>query len=312
METTDENPRQALIGTVLVALGAVGFSTKSVLVKIAYAQSAQVDAITLLTLRMLIALPFFLAVALWERGSQDRPRERRDWLGLLLLGFVGYYLASLLDFMGLEHIAAGLGRMILFLYPTLVVLLTALVYRRSIAKPRRWALALSYAGIVLVFGANTQTTSSNVTLGCMLTFGSAVAYAVYLTGSGHLIPRFGSTRFTAYSMSAACLFTVLHFLAAKPVQQLAVSMKVLLLATTLALVSTVAPAFLMNAGIRRIGAAHAAIVGTVGPVSTLVMAYLLLGEKQGPVQVVGSVMVLGGVALVSITGRVDRHAERSG
>jgi drug/metabolite transporter (DMT)-like permease len=295
------NTQHVLIGSSLILLGAIGFSAKSVLIKLAYADSIQVDAITLMTLRMSLALPFFLAAAFWKGNSTYPPNQKSDWIGLLVLGILGYYLASLLDFKGLEYISAGLERLILFLYPTLVVLLTALLYRQPIGKSQQWALILSYAGIILVYGASPQAISSDIVLGSLLVFGSAIAFAFYLTGSGHLIPRFGSMRFTAYSMSVACVVTILHFIATKPIQQLAVSMKVFALAIALALISTVAPAFLMNAGIRRIGAAHAAIIATVGPVSTLVLAYLLLGETQGPLQIVGSAIVLGGVALVSLS-----------
>ncbi|MEJ2619701.1 MAG: DMT family transporter [Candidatus Thiodiazotropha sp.] len=306
MDTSYNSSQQALIGTSLIILGAIGFSAKSVLIKLAYADSAQVDAITLMTLRMLLALPFFVAVALWRGESKNPPSQKRDWMGLLLLGILGYYLASLLDFKGLEYISAGLERLVLFLYPTLVVFMSALLYRRPIGKPQRWALLLSYAGIVLVYGANPQLVTSDIVLGSLLVFGSAVAFAFYLTGSGHLIPRFGSKRFTAYSMSVACVVTILHFLATRPIQQLAVSEEVFGLAIALALISTVAPAFLVNAGIRRIGASHAAIIGTIGPVSTLVLAYFLLGETQGPLQIAGSAMVLGGVALVSLTKQKEK------
>jgi drug/metabolite transporter (DMT)-like permease len=215
---------------------------------------------------------------------------------------------SLLDFKGLEYISAELERLILFLYPTIVVFLTALLYRRPISRLQRWALVLSYAGILLVYGNNPHAESPDITLGAILVFGSAVVFAFFMTGSGHFIPRFGSKRFTAYSMSVACFATIIHFLASKPIDQLAVSNKVFGLAVILALVSTVAPAFLMSAGIRRIGADHASIIGTVGPVATLVMAYLLLDETLDLPQIIGSTMVLGGVLLVSFakrTGQLD-------
>jgi drug/metabolite transporter (DMT)-like permease len=284
-------------------LGAIGFSAKSILIKLAYADSPQMDAITLMTLRMLIALPFFLAVALWSREPEAQKRRMGDWMALILLGVMGYYLASFLDFKGLEYISAGLERLILFLYPTVVVFLTAMLYRRPIHGAQRWALVLSYAGIVLVYGNAPHADSPNITLGALLVFASAVVFALFMTGSGHLIPRFGSKRFTAYSMSMACVATTIHFLSSKSIDQLAVSTKVFGLALTLALVCTVAPAFLMNAGIRRIGAARAAIICTVGPVATLAMAYLLLDETLDRPQIIGSMMVLGGVMLISLIKR---------
>jgi drug/metabolite transporter (DMT)-like permease len=310
METPPYYPRQVLTGSALIVLGTIGFSAKSILIKLAYAETAQVDAITLLTLRMLLALPFFLAIALWSRKPKSQERQPGDWLALLALGITGYYLASFLDFKGLEYISAGLERMILFLYPTLVVLFTALLYRRPIGRAQRWALLLSYCGIIMVYATHPQADSPDITLGALLVFGSAITFAVYMTGSGHYIPRFGSKRFTAYSMSIACLVTIVHFLLSKPMGQLVVSVEVFHLALALALISTVAPAFLINAGIQRIGADHAAIIGSVGPVSTLILAYLLLNEMLRPVQIIGTILVLLGVVLVSLAKQGMPHTNR--
>ena len=307
MGPTIEESREALTGGALIALGAIAFSAKAILIKLAYADSTQIDAITLMTLRMLIALPFFLLAAVWGGGPGDQTRATRDWVALLTLGIVGYYLAALLDFKGLEYIPAGLERLILFLYPTIVVLMTALLYRRPVSRPQRWALVLSYAGILLVYAEHPHAASANLTLGATLVFGSALAFAIFLTGSGHLIPRFGSRRFTAFSMATACAATVVHFVATRPpqqaIEQLAVSSRMFALSTALALVCTVAPAFLMNAGIRRIGADRAAIIASIGPVATLGLAYAVLHETLDPSQIAGSVMVLGGVLLVSLSRR---------
>jgi len=303
MDNANHSQPQALLGSALILLGAIGFSSKSILIKLAYADSAQVDAITLMTLRMLFALPFFLAVALWRGKVAEAERRRSDWVALLLLGVTGYYLASFLDFKGLEHIPAGLERLILFLYPTFVVVLTALIHRRAIGRIQQLALLLSYAGIGLVYGSQPLSGSPDLALGALLVLGSAVAFAVYMTASGHYIPRFGSRRFTAYSMSVACAVTITHFLLTRPLARLAVSPDILWLAVGLALISTVLPAFLMNAGIRRIGADRAAIIGTVGPVSTLVLAYLVLDEAMALPRILGAALVLSGVLLVSLTKR---------
>jgi len=304
VSATPDRGRQALIGSILILLGAIGFSAKSILIKLAYGDSTPVDAVTLMTLRMLMALPFFLLVALWSGPPKDRVQRPKDWAALVILGVMGYYLASLLDFLGLQYISAGMERLILFLYPTMVVILTALLYRRPIARPQRWALLLCYAGILLVFGKDPQAGSADLGLGALLVFGSALTFAVYLTGSGHYIPRFGSRRYTAYSMSVACLATIGHFLTVQPVERVLftrwVSPRVLALAASMALISTVAPAFLMNAGIARIGAARASIIGSIGPVVTLAMAYLFLGETLLPVQMIGCAMVLVGVLLVTL------------
>jgi drug/metabolite transporter (DMT)-like permease len=303
METLNLGSRQALIGSAYVVLAAIGFSSKSILIKLAYADSPQIDAITLMTLRMMLALPFFMVVALWSRGSKPSQCRAWDWIALTLLGVMGYYLASLLDFIGLEYITAGFERLILFLYPTIVVILTAIIERKPVSRPQGRALILSYAGILLVFGTGPQTESPDIALGAVMVFGSAVVFALFMTGSGHLIPRFGSKRFTAYSMSIACFATGIHFTASKPIGQLVVSTEVFGLALMLALFSTVAPAFLMNAGIHRIGAGQASIISAVGPVATLAMAYMLLDESLGAIQIIGVAMVLGGVLLVSFAKR---------
>lgn len=201
MEATNPDTRQAFIGSAFIVLAAIGFSSKSILIKLAYADSAQIDAITLMTLRMMLALPFFLAVALWSRVPETSKRHRTDWVALILLGVMGYYLASLLDFTGLQYISAGLERLILFLYPTIVVLLTALLYRKPINRYQGLALLLSYLGILLVFASNQEIESPDILLGAMLVFVSAVVFALFMTGSGHFIARFGARRFTAYSMS---------------------------------------------------------------------------------------------------------------
>ncbi len=298
---TSNSARQRLLGSLLILLGAIGFSAKSIFIKLAYANSAQIDAITLMTLRMLFALPFFLGVAFWHGRTRPATHSRQDWTVLLLLGFMGYYLASLLDFKGLEYISAGLERLILFLYPTFVVLLTALLHKRPVGSIQRMALILSYAGIGLVFGAQSMTETPNMALGASLVFGSALAFAIYMTASGHYIPRFGSRRFTAYSMTVACGITIAHFLASNSLERLMVPPDIMVMAIALALFSTVLPAFLMNAGIQRTGADHAAIIGTAGPVSTLLLAWLILDESMTLAQSFGAALVLCGVLLVSLT-----------
>lgn len=300
MDITRHPARPALAGGVLIVLAAIGFSAKAVLIKLAYAETPEPDAITLLTLRMLLALPFFVVVAFRARIRDEGVQAARDWGAVALLGVMGYYLASYLDFAGLQYVSAGMERMILFLYPTFVVLFTALLYRRPVGSEQIGALLLGYSGIALVYGGTSQALSPTTVFGALLILGSAVVFALFMTGSGHFIPRLGSTRFTAYAMTAACVATGIHFALSRPLERLLVSTEVLGLAFILALVSTVAPAFLMSAGIRRIGAGRAAVIGTVGPVATLILAYGLLGETLAPTQMVGSALVLAGVLLVAL------------
>jgi len=300
-----QNNRQAIIGCLFVLLGAFGFSAKAVLIKLAYDYSHQLDVITLMVLRMAISLPFFLAVALWPVNNSAKAEEtqrlnRQDWLMIFGLGILGYYIASYLDFAGLQYISAGLERLILFLYPTFVVLFTAALQRRAINRHQALALALSYAGMILVFADNrAEMASSGLLLGSALVLASAIAFAFFLMGSGMMVKRIGSTRFTAYSMTVACLATGLHFVIQHGVKLLNLPADVYWLALIMAIFSTVLPAFLMNAGIRRIGAGSASIISSIGPIGTLALAFLLLNETLTAAQLAGTALVLIGVYVVS-------------
>ena len=250
------------MGTVCVVLAAIGFSAKAVIVKLAYAYP--VDAATLLALRMLFSAPFFVLMALWSaRGAAAAALTRRDWLVVALLGFVGYYLASYLDFLGLQYISAGLERLILILYPTVVVLLSAWLLKKPVHRRHIAALALSYGGIALVFteylGFGEQT--SDLVLGGLLVFASGVVYAFYLIGTGEVIGKLGAARFTSYAMLVACAVALLQFTVAHDLSDLALPHEVYWLSLLMAVISTVIPAWLMSEGIRRTGASHAALVG---------------------------------------------------
>ncbi|MGZ5586810.1 MAG: DMT family transporter [Methylobacter sp.] len=300
-----QNNRQAIFGYLFVLLGAFGFSAKAVLVKLAYSYSHELDVITLMVLRMAISLPFFLAVALWSANDSARTNDMQrlsgqDWLMIFGLGLLGYYIASFLDFAGLQYISASLERLILFLYPTIVVLFTAALQRQVINRHQVLALALSYAGMVLVFVDNmAPMASSGLLLGSALVLASAIAYAFFLMGSGMMVKRIGSTRFTAYSMTVACLATGLHFTIQHGDELLSLPVNVYWLALIMAIFSTVLPAFLMNAGIRRIGAGSASIISSAGPISTMGLAFLLLGETLTSAQLAGTALVLVGVYVIS-------------
>jgi len=293
--------RPIVSGGLLVLLAAVGFSAKAVLVKLAYAYSPRLDAITLMGLRMLLSLPFFLIVALWSHRNGERLcLSSRDMATVAGLGILGFYLAGFLDFAGLSYISAGLERLILFLYPTLVVLFSALFFRRSMHPRERIALLLSYLGIALVFGSNATAYTPRLVLGAVLVFGAALCFALYILISGRFVRRIGSTRFTAYVMSSACLTTVVHFAVTHHgVAALDLPMHVYGIAVLMAIFSTVIPAFLFNAGMQRIGSNSTSIISSVGPVLTLFYAYMLLGETLTPAQVVGTLLVIAGVVIVS-------------
>jgi drug/metabolite transporter (DMT)-like permease len=283
-------------GLLLAGLGAVAFSGKAIIVKLAYRYG--VDAVTLIMYRMLFALPLFLLLA-WHSG-RGRPRlSRRDWRIILGLGFCGYYLASFLDFAGLAFVSASLERLILYLNPTLVLLLGVIVFRKRVARAQLLALALSYCGVLCVFGREAALTGSNVPLGATLVFGSAVSYAVYLVYSGEEVRRLGALRLTGLATSVACVICIAQFLVLRPVSAMAVATPVLWLSVLNATACTFAPVLMVMLAIERIGATLTAQAGTIGPLSTILMAVAVLGEPFTPWVAAGTVLVLAGIWLLT-------------
>jgi len=297
--TADTPSPSASRGLALAAASAVTFSAKAIFVKLAFA-AAPVDAVTLLTLRMLWAAPGFVALSWWASRRAGQPWTRRRVFAVVGLGFLGYYLASLLDFLGLEYISAALERLVLFLYPTIVVLLSALLLRRPITRREGGALVLSYVGIAVVMAkdATAPADAAGLWIGCALVFASAVAYAVYLIGAQRLIASLGAVRFTAAAMLVSSSCAVVHFAATRPVTALLQPARVQVLAAAMAVVSTVIPTILLGAAIKRIGSGRTALVGSIGPVATIALGYAVLGEPITGPQLVGAALVLAGVVLV--------------
>jgi drug/metabolite transporter (DMT)-like permease len=288
----------SLAGTGLVFLGAIGFSAKAIFIKLAYHYS--VDPVTLLTLRMGLSLPFFIVVALWtSQRNGTTPLAYGDWALLIALGSIGYYLASLFDFLGLQYISAGLERLILFIYPTLVVLLSALFMKHPVRKNELSAIILTYSGIVLAVYHDLSFNQNNVPLGSALVFISAFSYALYLIGSGQMIKTMGATRFTAYAMIISSVAVMIQFLMTRSLSALRLPVEVYGLSLAMALFSTVLPTFLISEGINRIGASRTSIIGSTGPVITIGLAYFFLGESISIFQIVGTLLVLAGSFLVS-------------
>ncbi|MGR9114124.1 MAG: DMT family transporter [Gammaproteobacteria bacterium] len=293
--------KQAMVsGLIFVLLGALGFSTKSILIKLAYGVSDQVDAISLLALRMLFALPFFLIVAVWhhKRNTSSQALQKKQWLSLAMLGMMGYYLASYLDFIGLQYISAGLERVILFIYPTFVVLLSAIASKRFITLREMLALALSYGGMVFVFIDSMTMESAGLILGSVSVLASAMVFACFMMGSGVMVKQIGSARFTAYSMTVASLVTLMHFVLKGRGGLTEFPVDVYWLALFLAVFSTVLPAFFMNAGVKRVGAGSASIISSAGPIATLALAFIILDEAVTAIQFFGTLLVLTGVYIV--------------
>jgi len=300
--------RDAFAGVIFALIAAVGFSAKAILIKLAYLD--HVDAITLLALRMAFSVPFFVAVAIWVNRRHAVPLKQQDWIAVVVLGLLGYYLSSFLDFLGLQYISAGLERLILFLYPTMTVILSALIYKRAIGRKVIAAMVLSYVGILLVFVHDVGMGKGNgVLLGAALVFASTFSYSSYLVGAGHAIARIGATRFTAYAMVVASFASLLQLGVTHPLSALELPLRVYYLSIAMAIFSTVLPVFLLSYAIRRIGSGNSSLIGSAGPVATIALAYVFLHEEVSMLQIAGSSLVLAGVIVVSLnagkTGKIS-------
>jgi drug/metabolite transporter (DMT)-like permease len=290
-------------GMMLALSGAVAFSGKAIIVKLSYRYG--VDAVTVIMYRMLFALPFFIAMAWWasrQAHAIANPLSRRDLLAITGLGFLGYYLASFLDFLGLQTITASLERLILYLNPTLVMLLSAAIYKHRLQARRVWAMAISYAGVLLVFAHEVSFSGSGVVTGSAFVLASALSYALYLMFSGQMVKRIGALRLVGLASIVACVCCLLQFVILRPWSAAMVQPQVLWLAVLNATVCTVAPVVLVMLAIERIGAALTSQVGMVGPMATLTLGVLVLGEPVNAWIGMGTVLVLGGVYLASKTG----------
>ena len=288
--------RQRWTGLLLAVLGAIGFSGKAIIVKLAYRYG--VDAITLLMWRMLLALPFFLAMAWWA-GRGKPALTGRDWRDIAVLGFTGYYLASYLDFAGLAFISASLERLILYLNPTLVLLISVVYFHHKLQARQVIAMAISYAGVFAVFAHELRFEGANTAIGTALVFASAISYAIYLALSGKVVQRLGSMRLAGLASSVACALCIGQFLLLKPLSAAVIPERVLWLSLLNATACTVAPVLMVMLAIARIGAPLSSQVGMIGPMSTLIMGVLILGEPMNAWIAVGTGLVLGGVFLVS-------------
>ena len=291
-----------LVGPAFAVVGVLGFAFKAILIKIAYAWTP-IDAVTLLTLRMVYSVPFFALMAWWaSRVRQAKPLARRDWLAIAWLGFIGYYLSSLVDFMGLQYVTAALERLMLYLYPTIVVVLSAIFFKQRITGRIVVALVLSYAGILLVFARDLDVAGDRAALwlGGALVFAASFLYACYLVGAGPVIARLGSLRFIALAMLASALFIFAHFLATRPLAALMVPLRIHMLSLTMAVFSTVLPTYLIAEAIKRMGVNRTSLLGSLGPLFTIGLGAWLLDEAVHWIQLAGAALVLAGVALVTL------------
>lgn len=287
------------LGIALAVLAAFGFSFKAIFVKLAYA-AAPVDAVTLLTLRMTFTLPVVLWIALFMCRAAP-PLKRQDWSLLVALGLLGYYGASILDFVGLQYISAALERLILFIYPTMTVLIGVLFMGKRMERRQVGALVLSYAGIGLAFAHDLQVAGDidSVLIGAAFVFGSALCYALYSSGAEIAIHRLGTLRFAALAILVSTAATQAHFVATQPFSALVQPAEVYVYGAAMALFSTLLPVFWQSAAVRNIGAARTVLIGTLGPMLTIFFGWLLLSEPVSIAQLTGAGLVLAGVLLVS-------------
>jgi drug/metabolite transporter (DMT)-like permease len=290
-----------IAGVVICVFGAVCFSTKAIFVKLAY-RDTTVDPVTLLALRMLFSLPFFLVSAVVSSSQKGNVRFTfTQWVYIAFIGCLGYYVSSLLDFLGLQYVSAGMERLILFIYPTLVLLMSAVLFREKVKGYQWLAVAVTYAGLLIAFFGEVKfysTYDKEFYLGAVMIFECAITYAIYIVGSGRIIPVVGAAKFNSYAMTFACIAVVIHFLSIGKQSIINLEPSVYLYSVVMALVSTVVPSYLVTEGIKRIGSDNAAIVGSVGPVSTIIQAAIFLQEPVFTLQIIGTLFVLGGVLLI--------------
>lgn len=286
-------------GIICILIGTCCFAAKGILIKLAYRYG--ITASPLLMLRMLFALPFYAVIAIWIQTQTHTALNKAEIAKIIGLGLLSYYVSSLFDFMGLQYISAGLERLILYVYPTLVLLILAFVKHKKISPIEKLALAIAYAGMLLVFVHDIKFNGSwqLTALGGGLVLISTISFAIFIVLAGDMIPKIGSMRFTAYGMLSACVGVIIHNLIAQGADSIHQPTQVYGLAFALAVFCTVIPSFLMNEGIRIIGSGRAAILGVFGPVVTLFLGALVLDEALSFIQLLGAALVIGGVILTS-------------
>ncbi len=293
MQTENKN---RLFGVILILIASIAFSSKSVIVKLAYKEG--IDSISALFLRMSLALPIFLFISILEYRKKNISNS--VLFQIFILGFLGYYLASLLDFIGLEYISAGLERLILFIYPTIVILIGVFFLNKKISKLEILSLLFCYLGIIIVFSSEALEKNRNTILGASIIFICAITYSIYFIGSGELIPKVGANFFTAFAMTVACITICIHFVLVRPIKLIGdFSPRIWFFGFLMATLNTIIPTFLLSYGIKKIGSSSSAIIASVGPVSTILLAWTFLDEKIGIQELIGTCFIIFGIFLVS-------------
>jgi drug/metabolite transporter (DMT)-like permease len=302
MEKTNLKHTASLVGFLIAFTGSLLFSTKAIIVKKAFAD-INADALTLLTLRMIFSLPFYLVAAFFISSNKaNKKMTAKEWIVIIILGTAGYYLSSLLDFLGLQYISAGLERLILFLYPSFVVLINAFLFKEKIKGIVIWALVLSYLGILIAYFGELQidTGNPNFYWGSFLIFLCSITFAIYIAGSGYIIPKVGASKFTAYALLCSTAGVFIHYVLKGNYKPLQESTDLWWYGILLAVVATVIPTFMLSSATKKIGASKVAIISSIGPVSTILQAHFILGEPIFTEQIIGTLMILAGVLLLSV------------
>lgn len=299
------------LGSLFAICAAFLFSTKAIFIKQTYALSPLVDGTVLMALRMVSALPFFLLLC-WFNRHHNKNMAAKDWVLLIVAGLIGYYFSSWLDFAGLMYISASLERIILFLYPTLTVLASSVIYKQKLSLQSMLAIALSYGGTVIVMLQEQSNVSheGNFWLGASLVFASAISFAIYLLLTPRLIEKFGSWNFTGLTLSVACMGILIHYFVATPqplylLAQLPSS--VIGYGIALGFLVTVLPTILMAQSIARLGAAQSAMIASIGPILTIILATIFLGEHLNAMQWLGCVLNIIGVMMITLSKKKFSH-----
>jgi drug/metabolite transporter (DMT)-like permease len=292
-----------LLGVFILIIANVGFSSKAVIIKLMYIY--HVDTISVIALRMLFSLPFYLIIAIFLTKRELNVRlTQREWLMISGLGILSYYISSMLDFLGLQYITAGVERLILFTYPTMVLVLSAFFFKRKITPPQYIALVLTYIGVIVVFVAEKGIgDQKDLIKGGLLVFACAFTYSLYVIGTGELVQRIGSAKFTCYAMIAATVPVLIQSLVYNNMAIFNYPTEVYWLTGWLVIIATVIPTFLIVEGIRIVGAGNSSIIGFTGPVATIFLANFYLAEKITFLQLLGTSIVLSGVFLITWKGR---------
>jgi len=302
--------RRYLYGILMAGVGSMLFSGKAILVKLAFGYGANAE--TLIALRMLMALPLFWSIYWWEwRRKQMSPLTWLDRGKLFSLGFLGYFLSSYLDFLGLQYISVGLERIVLYLTPTIVLVISYFILQKPISRMQWYALVVGYLGVTVVFIQDASSTGIHAWLGMLLVFGSACSYAMYMIGSGEMVRRIGSVRLVVYASSASAVLSLAQSTIYDPSAIFNQVAPIYWLSLLNASLCTVIPMLLIMIAINRIGSPLVAQAGILGPVSTIFMGYLILSEPVTWTQIGGMTLVIAAMWLLVRTDPTKKKSSDS-